>query len=139
MRILGLDLGTVTLGMAVSDYMEIMALPVGTIRFAERDLVTALAETARVVKEKEAKKIVLGLPRHMSGDVGTLGDYVYEFKKMIEERLSLEVVLIDERLTSRMANNMMLSADLSRQKRKEKVDKLAATIILQTYLDMHKK
>ncbi len=139
MRILGLDLGTVTLGMAISDYMEIMALPVGTVRFAERDLETALAETARVVKEKEAKKIVLGLPRHMSGDVGTLGDYVYEFKKMIEERLSLEVVLIDERLTSRMANNMMLSADLSRQKRKEKVDKLAATIILQTYLDMHKK
>ncbi len=139
MRILGLDLGTVTLGMAVSDYMEIMALPIGTVRFAERDLETALAETARVVKEKEAKKIVLGLPRHMSGDVGTLGDYVYEFKKMIEERLSLEVVLIDERLTSRMANNMMLSADLSRQKRKEKVDKLAATIILQTYLDMHKK
>jgi putative Holliday junction resolvase len=139
MRILGLDLGTVTLGMAISDYMEIMALPVGTIRFAERDLETALAETARVVKEKEAKKIVLGLPRHMSGDVGTLGDYVYEFKKMIEDRLALEVILIDERLTSRMANNMMLSADLSRQKRKEKVDKLAATIILQTYLDMHKK
>lgn len=139
MRILGLDLGTVTLGMAVSDYMEIMALPVGTVRFSERDLEVALAETARVVKEKEVKKIVMGLPRHMSGDVGTLGDYVYEFKKMIEERLALEVVLIDERLTSRMANNMMLSADLSRQKRKEKVDKLAATIILQTYLDMHKK
>jgi putative Holliday junction resolvase len=138
MKILGLDLGTKTLGMAVSDALEILAMPIGTIRFEERDLNFALSETCKVVQEKDIKKIVMGLPRHMSGDVGTLGDYVYEFKKMLEDKLKLEVILIDERLTSRMANQVMLFADVSRQKRKNNVDKIAATFILQTYLDTKK-
>ncbi|HNZ50240.1 MAG TPA: Holliday junction resolvase RuvX [Bacilli bacterium] len=139
MKLLGLDLGTKTLGMAVSDPLEIIATPVGTIHFAERDLAFALNETEKIIREKGIQKIVLGLPKHMSGDVGTLGDYVYEFKKMLEDKLQLEVVLIDERLTSKLANQTMLLADLSRQKRKTKVDKIAATFILQTYLDMKKK
>ncbi|HOH18586.1 MAG TPA: Holliday junction resolvase RuvX, partial [Bacilli bacterium] len=105
----------------------------------ERDLAFALNETEKIIREKGIQKIVLGLPKHMSGDVGTLGDYVYEFKKMLEDKLQLEVVLIDERLTSKLANQTMLLADLSRQKRKTKVDKIAATFILQTYLDMKKK
>ncbi|MDD3106876.1 MAG: Holliday junction resolvase RuvX [Bacilli bacterium] len=138
MRILGLDLGTRTLGMAVCDSLEIMATPIGTIRFQERDLPFALSETKKIVLEREIKKIVMGLPKHMNGDVGTLGDYIYEFKKMLEDELKLEVVLVDERLTSKMANQAMLFADVSRQKRKSNVDKIAATFILQTYLDTKK-
>lgn len=138
MKMIGLDLGTKTLGMAVSDSLGIIATPIGTIRFEDRDLNFALIEVEKVIKEKQIQKIVLGLPRHMSGDVGTLGDYVYEFKKMLEDKFKLEVVLVDERLTSKLANQSMLFADLSRQKRKNNVDKIAATFILQTYLDMKK-
>ncbi|MGD9604957.1 MAG: Holliday junction resolvase RuvX [Bacilli bacterium] len=138
MKILGLDLGTKTLGMAVCDSLEIIATPVGTIRFDERNLEYALIEVEKIIKDRGIQKIVLGLPRHMSGDVGTLGDYIYEFKKLLEDQFKFEVVLIDERLTTKLANQSMLFADLSRQKRKNNVDKIAATFILQTYLDMKK-
>ncbi|HHX79893.1 MAG TPA: Holliday junction resolvase RuvX [Acholeplasmataceae bacterium] len=139
MKILGLDLGSKTLGMAVSDSLEIIANPIGTVRFSENDLQAALEATKKVVKELDVKKIVLGLPKHMSGDIGIQAEYCLEFKKMLEKELSLEVVMIDERLTSQMAERVMLKADISRSKRKKNVDKLAATIILQTYLDIHSK
>lgn len=139
MKILGLDLGDRTLGMAISDSMEIIANPIGTVRFSDRDLASALAATKQVVSEHDVKKIVLGLPKHMNGDIGTQAEYCLKFKKMLEKELSLEVVMIDERLTSQMAERVMLKADISRNKRKKNVDKLAATIILQTYLDIHSK
>lgn len=139
MKILGLDLGSKTLGMAISDSLEIIANPIGTVRFSENDLQAALMATKKVVKEYDVKKIVLGLPKHMSGDIGVQAEYCLEFKKMLEKELSLEVVMIDERLTSQMAERVMLKADISRSKRKKNVDKLAATIILQTYLDIHSK
>jgi putative Holliday junction resolvase len=139
MRILGLDLGSKTLGMAISDFLEVIANPIGTIHFSENDLETALTETEKVVKANDVKKIVLGLPKHMNGDIGKQAEYCLEFKRMVEEKLGLEVVLIDERLTSRMAEKVMITADMSRNKRKQNVDKLAATIILQSYLDIHSK
>jgi putative Holliday junction resolvase len=139
MRILGLDLGSKTLGMAISDYLEVIANPIGTIHFPDNDLHTALVETEKVVKAHEVGKIVLGLPKHMSGDIGKQAEYCLEFKRMLEEKLGLEVILIDERLTSRMAEKVMITADISRRKRKQNVDKLAATIILQSYLDIHSK
>ncbi|MDD4000497.1 MAG: Holliday junction resolvase RuvX [Bacilli bacterium] len=139
MKILGLDLGSKTLGMAISDYLEIIANPLGTVRFENNDLNAALEATKEVVEEFDVKKIVLGLPKHMNGDIGIQAEYCLEFKKMLEEELGLEVVMIDERLTSKMAENVMIKADLSRNKRKKNVDKLAATIILQTYLDIHSK
>lgn len=139
MRILGLDLGSKTLGMAISDYLGIIANPIGTFHFTENDLEAALRETARVVKEYDVKEIVLGLPKHMNGDIGVQANYCLEFKKMIEDQLSLKVNLVDERLTSIMAERVMITADMSRKKRKQNVDKLAATIILQSYLDFNKK
>ncbi len=139
MKILGLDLGSKTLGMAISDYLEIIANPIGTIRFPENDLNTALEETIKVVRENDVKKIVLGLPKHMNNDIGIQAEYCLEFKKMLEKELGLEVAMIDERLTSQMAERVMIKADISRSKRKKNVDKLAATIILQTYLDIHSK
>lgn len=139
MRILGLDLGSKTLGMAISDYLGIIANPIGTFHFSENDLEAALRETARVVNEYDVKEIVLGLPKHMNGDIGIQANYCLEFKKMIEDQLSLKVNLVDERLTSIMAERVMITADISRKKRKQNVDKLAATIILQSYLDFNKK
>jgi putative Holliday junction resolvase len=135
MKILGLDLGSKTLGMAVSDQLEIIANPVGTIRFEDNDLETALKETIRVVRENDVKKIVLGLPKHMNGDIGTQAEYCLEFKRMLVESLSVDVIMVDERLTSRIAEHVMITADISRKKRKQNVDKLAAAIILQSYLD----
>lgn len=137
MKILGLDLGSKTLGMAVSDQLEMIANPIGTIRFSDDDLETALKETIRVVRENDVKKIVLGLPKHMNGDIGTQAEYCLEFKRMLEESLSVDVIMVDERLTSRIAEHVMITADISRKKRKQNVDKLAAAIILQSYLDAH--
>lgn len=139
MKILGLDLGSKTLGMAISDYLEIIANPIGTFYFQEGDLDSALEHTVKVVKEYDVKKIVLGLPKHMNGDIGIQAEFCLTFKKMLEEKLALEVFLVDERLTSRIAENVMIKADMSRKKRKLNVDKLAATIILQSYLDGHRK
>lgn len=138
MRIIGLDLGNRTLGMAVSDYLEIIANPIGTFRFEEQDLEAALEEIIKYVKEHDVKKIVLGLPKNMDGSIGYQAEYCLEFKAMLEAAMPLEVIMIDERLTSKIANSTMLSADMSRKKRKQNVDKLAASIILQSYLDRRK-
>ena len=113
MKILGLDLGNRTLGMAISDYLEIIANPIGTFRFEEQDLGAALQETLRVIKENDVKKV-------------------------LEEAMPIEVIMVDERLTSKIANSTMIFADISREKRKKNVDKLAASVILQSYLDRRK-
>lgn len=138
MKIIGLDLGNRTVGIAISDYLGIIANPIGTFRFEEQDLDKALEIVISVIKEHSCEKIVLGLPKNMNGTIGPQAEYCLTFKEMLEKQTKLEVVMIDERLTSRQANAIMLTADMSRNKRKKNVDKLAATIILQTYLDMKK-
>lgn len=135
MKILGLDLGSKTLGVAVSDALGIIASPIGTFKIDTNSLQDALNCVKILVREHNISKIVLGLPKNMNGSIGFQAEYCLEFKKMIEEELNIEVIMIDERLTSRMANQVMLKADMSRNKRKTNVDKLAATIILQAYLD----
>lgn len=135
MKVLGLDLGSVTVGMAVSDSLGIIANPIGTYKFNKNNLQEALEYVRIEVREKQIDKIVLGLPKNMNGSIGPQAEYTLEFKKMLESELKLEIIMIDERLTSRMANQVMIKADVSRKKRKTNVDKLAATIILQTYLD----
>lgn len=135
MKILGLDLGSKTLGVAVSDYLGIIANPVGTYKINTNNLQEALDCVKILVTEHSASKIVLGLPKNMDGTIGFQAQYCLDFKEMLEKELNIEVILIDERLTSKMANQVMINADMSRNKRKSNVDKLAATIILQTYLD----
>ena len=135
MRVIGLDLGSKTFGVAVSDFLGIIANPIGTLRIEENDLNQALELVKNVVKEQNAEKIVLGLPKNMNGTIGYQAEYCLKFKEMLEQELKLQVIMIDERMTSKMAHNTMLKADMSRNKRKQNVDKLAATIILQTYLD----
>ena len=138
MKIVGIDLGRRTVGIAISDELEMIATPVDTFRIRENDLQGALECVKMVIEERGIKKIVLGLPKNMNGTIGPQAEYCLEFKKMLEDATKLEVIMMDERMTSIMANNVMLEADLSRDKRKQNVDKLAASIILQSYLDSKK-
>ena len=138
MKILGIDLGRRTVGCAISDEAEIIASPVDTFRIRENDLQGALECVKMLIEDRGIKKVVLGLPKNMNGTIGPQAEYCLEFKKMLEDATNLEVIMVDERMTSIMANNVMLEADLSRNKRKQNVDKLAASIILQSYLDLKK-
>ena len=139
MRYIGLDLGTRTVGVAYSDLTGTIALPDQTYRFNEKDraktLESALKYVKIVVEEKQGEKIVLGLPKNMDNTLGDRALLSLDFKKKLEDYFGLEVIMEDERLTSVISNNILLSADISRQKRKKKVDGIAAQIILQSYLD----
>ena len=135
MRYLGLDLGTKTLGIAISDKLGILASSLKTIKFDNEDYNSLIPELKSIVEEYKITTAVLGLPKNMNNSLGFASERSLNFKKIIEENMNIEVVLEDERLSSVEANNVMINADLSRKKRKEKVDALAATIILQRYLD----
>ena len=130
MRYLGLDLGTKTLGLAISNGM--IATSLKTIHF--NDLKEAIDKLENVIIEEKIDLLVLGLPKNMNNTIGPRAEATIEFKEMLE-KLNYQVVLQDERLSTVSAHNYMIEADLSRKKRKEKVDSLAATIILQAYLD----
>ena len=138
MRILGFDLGTRTLGISISDYTNTIATTYKTIRFNEREYDSIIPEIKNIVHEFNVQKIVLGLPKNLNNSIGDRGLETLEFKKKLEDNLNIEVIMQDERLTTVQATNYMLEADISRKKRKKKVDSLAANIILQTYLDTMK-
>ena len=134
-RVLGLDLGSKTIGIACSDLLKIVASGVETYHFAENDLEDALKHVLQVAKEREVEKFVLGLPKHMNGDLGEKCELVLAFKKRLEEETKLEVIPVDERWTTVIATKRLLEADLSRKKRKEVIDKMAAVEMLQGYLN----
>ena len=135
MRYLGLDLGTKTLGLSISDTTFTVASTLKTIRFNENDFNSLIPELKEIVKEYEIKKIILGFPKNMNNTIGDRGRTTLEFKNLLEKEINIDVILQDERLTTVEATNYMLEADISRKKRKKKIDSLAANIILQTYLD----
>ena len=134
-KILGLDLGTRTIGIAISDALEMIASAVETHRFKEDDFDSALNRVVEIVKEKKVSKIVLGYPKHMNGDIGDKALLCEDFKNKLVEALGIEVILVDERWTTKLATNRLLEFDLSRNKRKQIIDKMAAVVILQNYLD----
>lgn len=138
MRYIGLDLGNRTCGVAISDGTGTIATAYDTVRFREKDLQKCLECVIMIISEKKVDKIVLGNPINMNGTIGPQAEYVKEFKAMLEEATDKEVILFDERLTSVEVNKIMITADVSRAKRKTKVDTLAATLILQSYLDSRK-
>ncbi len=138
MRYLGLDLGTKTLGLAISDKTGTIATSFKTIRFEEQDYDVLYEQIKEIVDEEKVVGLVLGLPKNMNNSLGFRAEETIVFQKKLEEYLGMEVILQDERLTTVAAHNYMLAADLSRKKRKKKVDSLAASIILQTYLDAQK-
>lgn len=133
MRILGLDLGKKTIGVAVSDPLGFTAQGITTIRRAnkEKDMV----ELRKICDEYKVETIVIGLPKNMNGTIGPSGEIAMEMGKLVEEALNIKVEFWDERLTTVAAHKAMLEADLSRSKRKKIVDKVASTYILQGYLD----
>lgn len=138
MRYLGLDLGTRTLGLALSDVTGTIASPLKTIRFEEGNYDSLLPQLKDLVAEYQVEKLVLGLPKNMNNSIGERAETTLAFQKKLEEYLGKKVVMQDERLSTVEATNYMLAADISRKKRKKKVDSLAANIILQTYLDKEK-
>lgn len=132
---LGLDLGTKTLGIAISDDLGIIASGLENFRFEEENYDKAVARVVQLVKERNITKVVLGKPVHMNGDEGDKVELVNSFKAKLEE-YNISVVLLDERWTTKMATRRLLEADLSRSKRKKVIDMMSAVIILQNYLDM---
>lgn len=134
-RIMGLDLGSRTLGIAVSDPLGMIARTLETFRFADDDYDAACARAVQLAKELGAVKFVLGLPKHMNGDVGIRGQISLDFKAKLEAACGLPVILQDERLTTAAAERILISADVSRKKRKAVIDQMAAVQILQSYLD----
>ena len=135
MRAIGLDLGSKTLGIAQSDLLKMVANPVETYRFNDDDYEDALQYTFKFIKDNQVDEVVLGMPKHMNGDIGIRGEISIEFKENILKNADVKVILWDERLTSVQANKTLIKGDVSRKKRKQVVDKMAAVIILQSYLD----
>ena len=137
-RFLGLDLGTKTLGVAVSDTTNTIATTIGIIRFESEEYDKTYEPLKKIIEEYSITDIVLGLPKNMNNSIGFRGEATLEYKRMLESWFSCNIITQDERLTTVQATNYMLEANLSRKKRKKKIDALAANIILQTYLDIKK-
>lgn len=133
MRILGLDYGDKTIGVAVSDAMGWTAQGIEVIRRRKpEDDISRLQE---LIAQYEVKEIVVGLPKNMNGSIGSRGQICIEFAESLHQILGIPVHLWDERLTTVSAQRTLLEADVSRKKRKQVVDKLAAGFILQGYID----
>ena len=135
MRYIGLDLGTKTLGIAISDKTGLIASFYKTIEFKDEDYNSLIEPLKEIINNEKIESIVLGLPKNMNNSIGFAGERSLNFKNILEDNFDIPVNLEDERLSSVEANNIMISSDVSRKKRKKKVDALAATIILQRFLD----
>ena len=139
MRCLGLDLGSKTLGIAISDRTNFIASVYKTIFFKEEDYSSLIEPLREIINNEEIGTLVLGLPKNMNNSLGIRAMITLEFKDMLEKEFGLPVIMEDERLTSVISNNILISANMSRNKRKKKVDGMAAEIILQGYLDRMRK
>ena len=134
MRYLGLDLGTRTLGLALSDPLGMIATSYKILRHNE-DYDSLIPMLKEEVEKNQIQAFVLGFPKNMNNSVGERGEIALTFQKKLEEEFALPVYMQDERLTTRQAESILISNDTSRKKRKKVIDSLAATIILQSYLD----
>ncbi|WP_216829086.1 Holliday junction resolvase RuvX [Alkalihalobacterium elongatum] len=135
MRILGLDVGTKTIGIAVSDELGWTAQGIETLRRKEDDPAADVNYIVNLANEYNVASIVVGLPKNMNGSIGPSGEACQHFAEELGEHVECPVILWDERLTTVAAERMLISADVSRKKRKQVIDKMAAVIILQGYLD----
>lgn len=136
MKILGLDYGEARIGLAVSDPFGILATPLETI--SEKNRSRQLEAASQAAKENRAEKLVFGLPIRMDGSRGHRAEYTEEFAKDLSEKTGLPYEMWDERLSSTEAHRILEEGGVSGKKRKTKVDKIAAVLILQGYLDAHK-
>ena len=137
MRIMGLDYGTKTVGVAVSDPLGITAQAVETVtRKEENKLRKTCARIEALIAEYGVERIVLGFPKHMNNDIGERAEKALEFRDMLARRTGLEVVMWDERLTTVSAERTLMESGVRRENRKKHIDQIAAVFILQGYLDM---
>ena len=136
MRCLGLDLGTKTLGLAMSDKTNFIASPYRVLRWDGEDYELLFKDLDTIIKDNNITDLVLGLPKNMNNTLGFAAERSLKFKEALEGRYNMEVHMIDERLSTMEATNYLLTADVSRKKRKQVVDGVAASIILDTYLKM---
>lgn len=134
MKYIGLDLGSRTLGIAVSDATGLIASTYKTIRH-EEEYDRLLEEVKKIVDELKIGAIVLGFPKNMNNTIGPKGELSLEFKEKLEKIVDIPIYLQDERLTTKSATDMLIMGNVSRKNRKKVVDSIAATIILQSYLD----
>lgn len=136
MRIMGLDYGSKTVGVAISDPLGITAQGIETIwRKSENKLRQTLARIEELVKEYQVERIVLGFPKNMNNTIGDRAALSLEFQETLQRRTGLDVVMWDERLTTAEAERVLMEGGVRREHRKEKIDQLAAVLILQSYLD----
>ena len=136
MRIMGLDYGSKTVGVAISDPLGITAQAIETIcRKDENKLRKTCARIETLIEEYKVERIVLGLPKHMNNDIGDRAERSLEFGKMLSRRTGLEVVMWDERLTTVEAERTLIENKVRREDREKYIDKIAAVFILQGYLD----
>ena len=138
MRYLGLDLGSKTLGIAISDQTGTIASTYKTIRHNEdyRHLLNVIRD---VIEEENIKAIVLGYPKNMNNTIGPKAELSIKFKEELEKKVDIPIYLQDERLTTTIATNILIEGNVRRKNRKKVVDQIAATIILQDFLDRKEK
>lgn len=138
MRIMGLDVGDATIGVAVSDELGLIAHGITTIR--RKNIKFDLDSLKNIISEKDINRIIVGLPKNMNNTIGPRGEKTLEFVSRLKENFpDIEIVTWDERLTTKAAERTLLEADVSRKNRKKVIDKLAAVLILQGYLDVNNK
>ena len=136
MRIMGLDYGSKTVGVAISDPLGITAQGIETItRKDENKLRKTCARIEALIEEYQVEKIIIGLPKHMNNDIGIRAEKSMEFAEMLKRRTGLEVQMWDERLTTMEAERTLIESNVRREDRKKYIDKIAAVFILQGYLD----
>jgi putative holliday junction resolvase len=135
MRILGLDVGTKTIGVAISDELGWTAQGLETLKRVPNNMKQDLSNIEKFITEYNVEKIVVGLPKNMNGTIGSSGEMCQHFAEELREYFELPVILWDERLTTVAAEKMLISADISRKKRKQVIDKMAAVLILKGFLD----
>ena len=138
MRYLGIDLGSKTVGLAMSDTTLTIASTYKTIFFKDEDYNSTINEIKDIINEYNITKIILGLPKNMNNTLGERAEITLKYKELLEKSTDLPVIMFDERLTSVISNSILIEADMSRKKRKKKVDSIAAQIILQDYLNKEK-
>ena len=136
-RILGLDVGTKTVGVSVSDLLGMTAQPVETIKIDSEAGELGFERLGVLIKEYKPEKVVLGLPKHMNGDEGIRAEASRDYGTKLANEFGLEVAYQDERLTTAQAEKVLIDGGVRRKDRKKSIDKLAAVLILQNYLDVN--
>ena len=138
MRVLALDLGTKTLGLAISDETMMLSSPLTTLRYDSENYNYLLDELEKIINKYKVSVLVLGLPKNMDNSLGFASQRSLKFKELLEKKFDLKIELIDERLTTVEAQNILIENNFKRKKRKNVIDEYAAMLILDTYLRMCK-